>query len=169
LHTWSSFERLREEDWLFVRHLSDEGERLWDPSGEFQRRSHVSFPGDRAVIGEIHSHGCGLDRLTDLDRYDGDFLFPLADLYGLTKRIAMLANSRVGLSTFQRDRALFTCAELFPKVAADVARVASLAPFYALTHGVRSMRAPFSSDGADGELLASAASLRRVIDAVTVG
>jgi len=121
------------------------------------------------VVNEIHGHVRSLERLSDLDRYGGDFLFPLANLYGLAKRVAMLANSRVGVSTFQRERALRTCADLYPQAAPDLNRIAALAPFYAQTRGVCTAYPPFSSDGAHSQLLGCTSSLQRVVDRVTVG
>lgn len=165
-HTWGSFERLRGEDWLFVRHLREEAVALWDSHGEFTRRCDVSYPGELAVIKEIRHHGKGLDELTDIDRYGSDFLFPLASVYSLAKRIAMLANSRWGVRIFHRDRALATCGELFPAAAADIAALRTLAPFYALTRGVRSAPTPFSSDHAALELVAHTNALRHVVETV---
>jgi predicted nucleotidyltransferase len=168
LHTWRTFERLKKEDWLFVKHVCDEGITLWDRDAEFGARCRVSFPGDRTVTTEIRAYAEGLERLGDLERYGDDFLFPLANVYGLTKRVAMLANSRAGLSTFNREQALGTCAELYPQASRDLMNTAALAPFYAKTRGVHSVRPPFSSDGAGTQLLVYTAALRRVIDRVSI-
>jgi predicted nucleotidyltransferase len=162
-HTWSSFERLRYEDWLFIKHLSEEALPLLDALGDFSRRCQINFPGDRAVIAEIRRHSRGIAQLTDLDRYGGDFLFPLANAYALTKRIAMLANSRAGVRIYHRDRALTACEELFPAAADDLRELRQLAPFYARTRGVHSSPTPFSSDLAESELLSSAAALQRLV------
>jgi predicted nucleotidyltransferase len=165
-HTWSSFARLRHDDWLFVRHLSEEAVALWDPHGEFGRRSEVAYPGDRAVTDQIRQHSQGLTQLSDVERYGGDFLFPLAGVYALAKRIAMLANSRRGVSIFDRERALLACGDLFPAAAEDLSALRRLAPFYALTRGIRSMHTPFSSDDAGPILLEHTAALVRVVETV---
>jgi predicted nucleotidyltransferase len=168
LHTSSSFERLKGQDWLFVRHLRDEGVTLWETGTEFGDRSCVSFPGQSAVIREIQHGRRDVERLSDIERYGDDFLFPLANVYGLTKRIAMLANARAGISVFNRERAICACAQLYPDVAAELGQLRLLAPFYAQTRGVRGANGPFSSDGAGRQLLASTEALERVIDAVSV-
>jgi predicted nucleotidyltransferase len=165
-HTWSSFERLCVEDWLFVRHLREEALTLWDSRDEFARRCEVIYPGGSAVIEEIRRHTRGLAQLTDVGRYGSDFLFPLANVYALTKRIAMLANSRHGVRIFARDRALQTCGELYPSATEDLATLRDLAPFYALTRGIRSMQTPFSSDHAGAKLLENTTALARVVETV---
>ena len=115
IHVWPSFERLRHDDWLFVRHLSDEGVPLWDPKDRLARHWRVSFPGHRAVIEEIRRHSAAIDRLQDVDRYGGDLLFPLAATYGLAKRIAMLANARAGVQIFNREKALHHVRRAHPR------------------------------------------------------
>jgi hypothetical protein len=165
-HTWGSFERLRAEDWLFVRHLREEGVTLWDSHREFARRCEVSYPGEQAIIEQIRHHGRGLDELDDIERYGSDFLFPLASVYSLAKRVAMLANSRWDVRIFHRERALVACGELFPAAAADIAALGTLAPFYALTRGIRSTPTPFSSDHAGAELATHTTALRRVVETV---
>lgn len=168
LHDPRSFERLRNQDWLFVRHLSDEGIALWDTAHEYADRSLVSHPGDGAVVGEIQGHGQGLARISQLERYGNDFLFPLANVYGLGKRIAMLANARAGVSIFQRDQALRVCEELYPLAAPYLHSIAALAPFYAQTRGDRTASPAFSSDGAGNELRGAVAALERIIETVSV-
>jgi predicted nucleotidyltransferase len=168
LHNPDSFERLKQEDWLFVKHVADEGTTLWDTAGAFRKCSRVSRPGDHTVVREIQGHSNGLGRLCDLERYGSDFLFPLANVYGLAKRIAMLANSRAGVSIFEREQALRACAELYPAAAPDLQHIAALAPFYAQTRGDRTATPAFSSDDAASELLGSVASLERVIETVSV-
>jgi predicted nucleotidyltransferase len=168
LHTRRSFESLKGQDWLFVKHLRDEGMTLWDTAGEFAERSCVSFPGQPSVIAEIQRGARDVARLSDVERYGDDFLFALANVYGLSKRVAMLANARTGVNVFNREEAISACGELYPDAAADLGQLRLLAPFYAQTRGVRGARGPFSSDGAGGELLASTAALRRLIDTVSV-
>jgi predicted nucleotidyltransferase len=168
LHDTDTFAQLKNDDWLFVRHLHDEGLVLWEQSNEFRKRSAVPHPGDRVVVGEILDARCELDQLRQLERYGSDFLFPLADAYAVSKRVAILANARLGISIFQRERALAMCAENYPKVLPDIERIARLAPFYARTRGDRNADAEFSSDGAAAELLGALASLERVIETVSV-
>jgi predicted nucleotidyltransferase len=165
-HTWSSFGRLRDEDWLFVRHLSKEAVVLWDPHREFTRRCEVPYPGAQAVTDEIRRHGRAMAHLSDIERYGTDFLFPLANTYALAKRIAMLANARRDVHIFDRDRAIAACAELYPGVARDLQTLRGLAPFYALTRGVRSIPTPFPSEHAGPALLEHTRALARVIHAV---
>lgn len=168
LHSQDSFEQLKRDDWLFVKHLRDEGTRLWDAANEFNRHSHVSRPCDKTVIREIQTQGRALERLSEPQRYGNDFLFPLVNVYTLAKRIAMLANARAGVSIFQREQAFLACADLYPRVASELAHITALEPFYAQTQGNRTAQPPFSSDGAVGALLDSVESLKRIIEATSL-
>jgi predicted nucleotidyltransferase len=165
-HTWRSFGRLGDEDWLFVRHLSKEAIALWDPHREFARYCEVPYPGAQAVADEIRRHSRAMAHLSDIERYGTDFLFPLANTYALAKRVAMLANARRDVHIFDRDRAILACAELYPVAARDLRTLRGLAPFYALTRGVRSMQTPFSSEHAGLALLKHTRALARVVEAV---
>ena len=169
LHDLDSFEQLKNDDWLFVRHLHDEGIVLWEEGTGFRDRSAVAHPGDRAVVAEIRRSACELTRLRELHRYGTDFLFPLADTYAAAKRVAMLANARCGVSVFQREQAFATCAQIYDKTAREIGEISRLAPFYARTRGDREAEGAFSSDGASKELLEAVASLQRVIETVSVG
>jgi hypothetical protein len=168
LHDHDTFDQLKNNDWLFVRHLRDEGVVLWEQSTEFRERSAVAHPGDRAVVAEIRRNTRELVRLREIHRYGSDFLFPLADTYAVAKRVAMLANARLGMSIFQREQALATCGQIYPETGLDIERITRLAPFYARTRGDRSAEGAFSSDGAATELLEALASLERVIETVSV-
>lgn len=167
VHTRTSLEKLWAEDWLFVKHLADEAVGLYDPRDELEAMSRIGFPGHSSVSTEIRTHSERLARIVEHAGEWSDLLFPLASTYSLAKRIAMLANSRKGVSIFQRDRALAATAALYPQTAHDIEVIRVLAPFYAHTRGVRDAALPFSSRDSRPQLLAAAAAVRRVVDAAT--
>ena len=143
--TWSRIERRVEYGSLFLRHVHQEGEVLLDPEG---RLNSVLEAASRTISieRELSAVARRLRAYDDPLRFGTVFLFPLAHLYILAKRTAMIGVAAREQYEFRHARVFSSFAELYPEAAEDARVAASLRPFYAQTKELPTEDMPGRSD-----------------------
>jgi uncharacterized protein len=142
--TWTRLERRVEYGSLFLRHVHREGEVLLDPEG---RLSSVLEAASRTISieRELSAVARRLRAYDDPLRFGTVFLFPLAHLYILAKRTAMIGVAAREQYEFRHTRVFNSFAELYPEAACEAQVAASLRPFYAQTKELPTGDMPSSS------------------------
>ncbi len=79
---------------------------------------------------EIRVRASTLTQYDDLDRFSGDYFFPLLNVYVVAKQLMILADARAGVTEFRRDPAFFTARDLYPAASDAVSHLQSLGPLY---------------------------------------
>lgn len=144
---------------LFLAHVREEGVVRYDPDGLLAAafRAAAGVPLD--VEGEIRRRRSALAHYRNLDRFGDNYLFALANLYGIGKGIAIARCAAMGATTFVKAGALERLAAARPDLSADIAVVQRLRPYYDVTRGHPVSALPFPYRGARAET-------KRAVDAV---
>jgi len=170
IHTSATLEQLQRDDWLFVKHLRDEGVVLFDRQGSVRRQlGDDPDEGAYATLME-RSYVDLLRSYRDVDRFHGDLLFPFAAIYSLAKRITIEANARRNVFEFRRKAAFALYGSAAPQIADAIAELSRLEPFFEMTRlGERAVSLPFSSRGSETEFRSAAEAVERLVNAMARG
>ena len=160
-HTPATFKRYVKTGSRFLVHLQLEGDILYDEAGmlrEIQRQPPLSTPIDDEVAGQLKR----LELFEEPDRFNGNFLFPLAHVFAAGKAIVMAILAHERIYEFNRDAAFDAFARQFPESRHDIETLRSLGPFAALVAKGAGPELPFSYHDAEDELARAIAAVRRV-------
>jgi predicted nucleotidyltransferase len=142
----------------FITHVRAEGVLLYDRDGtirELLSRPYTAEGFEEGVASCLRQ----LNLYRDPARYRSNYLFCLAHLYAIGRGVVSLALARHGSPEFNRERAFERLAKSNPSLRRELRSVATLQPFYALVHGRRPARLPFS-------YRKGAAAMRRAVSAI---
>jgi predicted nucleotidyltransferase len=160
-HTPATLDRYLATGSRFLLHVQLEGKVLYDTSGvlhKLQERELLRAPVRAEVQGQLQR----LALYDDTDRYNGNFLFPLAHIYAIGKAIVMAILADNGIFEFNRGRAFAAFAELFPNSRADAETIERLGPFYRLVSRGTRDDLPFSYHNAGTEVGKAVKAVRRL-------
>lgn len=159
-HTPRTIERYLATGSRFLLHLQLEGRVIYDTDGTLERvKSHplIQHSAEAEVSGQLKR----LKLYANLERYNGNFLFPLSHIYAIAKAVVMAVLAENGIYEFNRDEAFRAFAKTFPEAKSDTETVARLRPFYRLVSRGIHEDLPFSYHDCDREV-------RKAVDAVKV-
>lgn len=159
-----SFARLTDVGALLALHVRSEGRILFDREHwlEEQLAATRNVEPDPGWTLDWASHE--LTRLTDLDRFNGVFLFALARLFTLARAVAIAMTVREGVPEFAKDRPFAVSASHHPDQSQELLRLSALRPFHERASG-KEVNLPFEHLGAVHEVQTGIDDLRRVIAA----
>ena len=130
-HTPSTFQRYVRTGSRFLVHLQLEGKVLYDEAGllrDIQQQPPLSTPIDAEVEGQLKR----LELFEEPERFNGNFLFPLAHVFAAGKAIVMAILAKEEIYEFNREAAFDAFAKRFPNSRGDVETLRALGPFAAL-------------------------------------
>jgi predicted nucleotidyltransferase len=159
-HTPESLQRHMAKWSRFGVHLRDEGLLLVDPAGtvgDLFGEVRVETKPD-----EILHERRQLGHLDDLDRFGGQYLFPLSRLYSVGRTIAYALLAENGSFVFNPDQAFGELAETHPEAAGDISEVAGLSAFFYTTQGRPNVSLPFPAEGCRERVAAARAAAGRL-------
>jgi predicted nucleotidyltransferase len=163
-HTVHTLTALCQDDWLFARHLIDEGRAVWDPDQIFSRHLSAPRPSDADIASRVGMYEAELDGYREVRRFHGDYFFAYAALFGLVKRAVIEANSLAGRYEFDRGGAFRAAREIRPELASDIEEVQELEPFYTSTRRAgRDLPLPFDPRSSEGVFQRRLATVRRLL------
>jgi len=143
-HTPESLQRHLAKWSRFGVHLRDEGLLLVDPAGtvgdifgEVKVETRPEILHERRQLGHFD----------DLDRFGGQYLFPLSRLYSAGRTIAYALLAENGSFVFNPGQAFGELAEAHPEAAGDISEVAALSAFFYTTQGRPHVSLPFPPEG----------------------
>jgi predicted nucleotidyltransferase len=141
-----------EQGVLFIGHLIKEGIPLYDRHGNLKALFEQPFVPAPHLDQEIALHRARLDRYRHPERYNNNFLFPLAHLYAIGKSVVILGLAKRGVLEFNREAAFRRFAHLHPDLAEQVDAVTRLRPFFSLVNNRSPQPLPFPFYGADKQM-----------------
>ena len=164
VYTDTAWLRDAQEGSLFIEHVRLEGETLYDAN-------RVLDEGLEALARRGPDPSADLQRrlrqvrlYRDPARLNGQHLFALSHLYAIGKAVAIARCAQLGKTTFVKDDALRSVAELRPEVSAEAEIISRLRPFYDRTGGRDSGRVPFEPVNAEAEIQRAIAAIQRLAD-----
>jgi predicted nucleotidyltransferase len=160
-HTPTTFKRYVRTGSRFLVHLQLEGEVLYDELGmlsAIQEQPPLSTPIDAEIEGQLKR----LELFKEPERFNGNFLFPLAHVFAAGKAIVMAILAQEGIYEFNRDAAFEAFARRFPKSRPEVEALRALGPFAALVAKGVEVDLPFSYHDCEDELAAAIVAVRRL-------
>jgi hypothetical protein len=151
----------------FARHLQLQAKVLYDPTGTLEPLLRNDCT-DRNldVQRELQSRMAQLHIYENLDKFDGNFLFALSNLYSIGKSIVILALVADDVLEFNKEAAFTNFAKMHPEMSSDVETVHSLRPFHMLvTRDVR-QQLPFPYQSAEREVRNTIAAIHRIASVI---
>jgi predicted nucleotidyltransferase len=165
VHTETAWLREAQAGSLFLEHVRLEGETLYDPDGVIERGlDALSRRGPDPDV-ELRRRLGQLRLYRDPARLNGQHLFALSHLYSVGKAVAIVRCAELGRTTFVKEDALESVAELRPELSAPAQVISRLRPFYDRTRGRESDAVPFDPVNAETELERAIAAIERLGDA----
>jgi predicted nucleotidyltransferase len=150
---------------LFLEHVRLEGETLYDPDGVIEQALEALSRRGPDADAELRRRLRQLRLYRDLARLNGQHLFALSHLYAVGKAVAIARCAQLGKTTFVKDDALASMAELRPELSEEAEVISRLRPFYDRTGGRYSGRVPFEPVDADAEIERAIAAIQRLANA----
>lgn len=164
IYTDTAWLRDAREGSLFIEHVRLEGETLHDADGVLEEGLEALARRGPDPSAELQRRLRQVRLYRDPARLNGQHLFALSHLYAIGKAVAIARCSQLGKTTFVKDDALRSMAELRPEVSAEAEVISRLRPFYDRTGGRDSGRVPFEPLNAEAEIERAVAAIERLAD-----
>lgn len=146
----------------FAVHLRTEGQILADRHGLLRAALEAVRPVDTEF--ELRMQLAHLQSVDHLNRFGGQFLFPLDQLYRYGRTVVFALLAEEGVFEFNHLRAFAELCRRRPEASGDAQTVAALRPFTLLTKGrVTSEAVPFSYVGCADEVAEAINAIHRLL------
>lgn len=145
----------------FAAHLMDEGVVLYAAPTFVELEdalADAATPDAAAIAKELSDRAAALDRLSDLDRFNGEYVPTLSQLYSLSRSLVISRLLQEGTREFSWRRIFDVLSDRRPELRVELGRLRALRPYFEHVHGRRQL--------SDPELAVDSAVVQAAIEAV---
>jgi predicted nucleotidyltransferase len=114
----------------FFSHIQREGKVLYDRNGLLTRFLEQNLDEYRDLGQEVRLELERLEPYSDLRRFNGNFLFVLAQLFAIGRALVILGVAKKGEEEYRRSYAFRRFESLYPQFRSDARVISRLEPFY---------------------------------------
>jgi hypothetical protein len=122
----------------FAAHLRDEGVVVFETPAFAAVESGLGRASDLdhdAIETELAERTGVLDQLTDIERFNGEFVPALSQLYALSRSVVIVKLLQHGVPEYSWKRMFDVFADVRPDLRSDLRRLRALRPYYEHMHG----------------------------------